>query len=119
MRLALGETHVIADTKRALAEGGVDIDLLERAAASNRKKHDLPRSGSVMLVKNLPYEVTKTELTLMFEKFGARGAGRWKPRAGRAPATESTGTSAGIVGQGMGNVCLTTVVGSVEGAACL
>jgi len=76
VRLALGETHVIADTKRALEEAGVDLELLERAAAAGggaAARGRLARSGTTILVKNLPYEVTREELCEMFERFGGLG----------------------------------------------
>ena len=65
VRMALGETHVIALTKRALGEAGVDVEVLEGAAAASGKaaaqKH-VERSGTALLVKNLPYTAAEAEL---------------------------------------------------------
>ena len=65
VRMALGETHVIAMTKRALGEAGVDVEALEGAAAASGKaaaqKH-VERSGTALLVKNLPYTASEAEL---------------------------------------------------------
>jgi multiple RNA-binding domain-containing protein 1 len=73
-RLALGETHVIAATKKALASRGVDVALLEASATSGAgEKKRILRSTKVMLVKNLSYEVTHTALQKLFEPFGDLG----------------------------------------------
>ncbi len=63
--MALGETHVIALTKKALADAGVDTDALEAAAAaggSAASQHSVERSSTALLVKNLPYSATEAEL---------------------------------------------------------
>ena len=63
--MALGETHVIALTKRALGEAGVSVDALESAAAASGKaaaQKQVERSGTVLLVKNLPYTASEAEL---------------------------------------------------------
>ena len=63
--MALGETHVIALTKRALGEAGVDVAALEAAAAAAGKsaaRAAVARSPTTLLVKNLPYTSTETEL---------------------------------------------------------
>ena len=65
MRMALGETHVIALTKRALGEAGVDVEALEGAAAASGKaaaQQHVERSGTALLVKNLPYTASEAEL---------------------------------------------------------
>ena len=69
VRMALGETHVIALTKRALGESGVNVDALEGAAAASGKaagQRRVERSGSVLLVKNLPYTASESELQVTF-----------------------------------------------------
>ncbi|BDA49748.1 Multiple RNA-binding domain-containing protein 1 [Coccomyxa sp. Obi] len=74
VRMALGETHVIALTKRALGEAGVDVAALEAAAAAAGKaaaRANVARSPTTLLVKNLPYTATETELGETFGKFGA------------------------------------------------
>lgn len=56
--MALGEAKVVAQTKEALAEAGVDIAKLEVAAAAAGKASatkSVARSTTTLLVKNLPY----------------------------------------------------------------
>ena len=65
--MALGETQVMAATKRALADAGVDVDKLASAAASagagaGAGKGAVLRSADTVLVKNLPYTATAAEL---------------------------------------------------------
>ncbi|KAI6674139.1 hypothetical protein NL676_002045 [Syzygium grande] len=68
VRIALGETQVIAETKKALTDAGVNVASLEELASS--RAEGLKRSNHVLLVKNLPYGCSEAELTKMFEKFG-------------------------------------------------
>jgi multiple RNA-binding domain-containing protein 1 len=76
VRLALGETHVIAETKRALGEAGVVVQILEEAAAEagsgsgSGSGGKVVRSDIAMLVKNLPYSSNEEELLSMFETNG-------------------------------------------------
>ncbi|CAA2964808.1 multiple RNA-binding domain-containing 1 isoform X1 [Olea europaea subsp. europaea] len=67
VRVALGETKVIAETKKALSNAGINVALLESASW---KTDGLDRSSRVILVKNLPYGSSKCELADMFRKFG-------------------------------------------------
>ncbi|KAK4440384.1 putative RNA-binding protein 19 [Sesamum alatum] len=69
VRIALGETQVIAETKKALSNAGVNISSLEEFAAG--KTDGLKRSNHVILVKNLPYGSSESELSNMFGKFGS------------------------------------------------
>ncbi|XVF25349.1 hypothetical protein REPUB_Repub13aG0205500 [Reevesia pubescens] len=69
VRIALGETQVIAETKKALTNAGVNISSLEEVAAG--KTNDMKRSNNVLLVKNLPYGSVDGELAKMFGKFGS------------------------------------------------
>ncbi|XVF40013.1 hypothetical protein PTKIN_Ptkin01aG0078500 [Pterospermum kingtungense] len=69
VRIALGETQVIAETKNALINAGVNISSLEEVAAG--KSDGMKRSNHVLLVKNLPYGSTDGELAKMFGKFGS------------------------------------------------
>lgn len=65
VRMALGETHVIALTKHALGGAGVNVDALESAAAASGQaasQKRIERSGTVLLVKNLPYTASEPEL---------------------------------------------------------
>ncbi|KAL6561835.1 hypothetical protein OROGR_002842 [Orobanche gracilis] len=68
VRVALGETQVIAETKKALSNAGVNISSLEEFATG--KTDGLKRSNHVILVKNLPYGSSEGELSEKFGKFG-------------------------------------------------
>ncbi|CAH2078516.1 unnamed protein product, partial [Thlaspi arvense] len=68
VRLALGETKVIAETKEALAKAGVNVTSLEEFATG--KGDEKNRSKHIILVKNLPFASTEKELAQMFGKFG-------------------------------------------------
>lgn len=68
VKIALGETQVIAETKKALSKAGVNISSLEEFAAG--KTDGLKRSNHVILVKNIPYGSSESELSNMFGKFG-------------------------------------------------
>ncbi|KAL6502396.1 hypothetical protein OROHE_024674 [Orobanche hederae] len=69
VRVALGETQVIAETKKALSIAGVNISSLEEFATG--KTDGLKRSNHVILVKNLPYGSSEGELSEKFGKFGS------------------------------------------------
>ena len=65
VRMALGEAHVLALTKRALSAAGVSVDALEEAAAASgtaAASKSIARSATALLVKNLPYSATEAEL---------------------------------------------------------
>ncbi|KAL6652046.1 hypothetical protein ACP70R_010971 [Stipagrostis hirtigluma subsp. patula] len=68
VRIALGETHVIAETKKYLSKSGVNVAALEEHASKRNEK--LKRSNHVILVKNLPYSSSEEELAAMFQKHG-------------------------------------------------
>ncbi|KAH7514831.1 hypothetical protein FEM48_Zijuj11G0132200 [Ziziphus jujuba var. spinosa] len=69
VRLALGETQVIEDTKNSLINAGVNVKSLEDFAAG--KTDGMKRSNHVLLVKNLPFGSSDGELAKMFGKFGS------------------------------------------------
>ncbi|RZC62338.1 hypothetical protein C5167_024086 [Papaver somniferum] len=69
VRIALGETHVIADTKKGLVNAGINVSALEEFASG--KTDGSKRSNHVLLVKNLPYGSSEGDLTKMFGKFGS------------------------------------------------
>ncbi|XP_010434383.1 PREDICTED: multiple RNA-binding domain-containing protein 1 isoform X3 [Camelina sativa] len=69
VRLALGETKVIAKTKEAFAKAGVNVTSLEEFATGNGDEKN--RSKHILLVKNLPFASTEKELAQMFGKFGS------------------------------------------------
>ncbi|KAF8315877.1 hypothetical protein DL93DRAFT_2096530 [Clavulina sp. PMI_390] len=60
VKMALAETHVIQETKKYLEDEGVDLN------AFNTKQ----RSDTIMLVKNIPYGTTLSELTEIFSPHG-------------------------------------------------
>lgn len=66
VRMAIGETNVIAENKAYFAEHGVDIGVLE-SATSNKKANK--RSDTTILVKNLPFDMVPDELQDMFSKY--------------------------------------------------
>lgn len=61
VKLALAETHVIAETKQYFADAGLNLDSL---------KPKTPRSQTILLVKNIPYGTTIHTITDMFAQFG-------------------------------------------------
>lgn len=60
---------MIAETKKALTNAGVNVSSLEEYAAG--KVEGVKRSNHVLLVKNLPYGSSENELAKMFSKFGS------------------------------------------------
>ena len=64
VRMALGETHVVSETKTQLLQDGVNVSVLENA---NKKT---PRSNSVILIKNISHECNAEELRRLFSKHG-------------------------------------------------
>ncbi|XP_062593216.1 probable RNA-binding protein 19 [Saccostrea cucullata] len=65
VRMALGETQIVAETRDFLTENGVVLDSFSQAAA--------PRSKTVILVKNLPANTDPEDLRTVFSKHGALG----------------------------------------------
>ena len=61
VRLALSETHIIADTKKYLEEEGVVMEGLKKNV----------RSKTNIIVKNIPHSTTETDLFDTFSKHGA------------------------------------------------
>ncbi|KAI8586983.1 hypothetical protein BDZ88DRAFT_263737 [Geranomyces variabilis] len=64
VRLALAETHVIAETKKHLESEGIDLSAFERCKT---------RSKTVILVKNIPHDTNEEDLIEVFGKFGDLG----------------------------------------------
>ncbi|BBN20258.1 multiple RNA-binding domain-containing protein 1 [Marchantia polymorpha subsp. ruderalis] len=71
VRMALGETHIITETKRALSDEGVNVEVLEQVASGQEGK--VKRSNHVILVKNLPFTTTEDDLLRMFSAHGSIG----------------------------------------------
>ena len=65
VRLALGETQLVADTKAFLEEQGVILDAFSQAPSK--------RSKTVLLIKNLPVKTPIEEIRDMFAKQGELG----------------------------------------------
>lgn len=68
VRIALGETQVIADTKKSLQSAGINVAALEELSSG---KTEVKRSNHVIIVKNLPSGSTEGELAKRFAKFGS------------------------------------------------
>ncbi|XP_014367177.2 probable RNA-binding protein 19 [Papilio machaon] len=62
VRLALGETQLVAETKNFLESNGVYLDAFNKPAQK--------RSKTCILVKNLPSDTNKVEVKELFEKHG-------------------------------------------------
>ncbi|CAH0398282.1 unnamed protein product [Chilo suppressalis] len=62
VRLALGETQLVAETRAFLENNGVYLDAFNKPAQR--------RSKTCILVKNLPSNTEKEEIRLLFEKHG-------------------------------------------------
>uniref|UniRef100_A0A3B3TPZ7 Probable RNA-binding protein 19 n=1 Tax=Poecilia latipinna TaxID=48699 RepID=A0A3B3TPZ7_9TELE len=65
VRMALGETEIVQETRQFLLDNSVCLDSFSQAAAV--------RSTTVILVKNLPAGVTTTELEELFSPHGSLG----------------------------------------------
>lgn len=80
VKLALGETFLLAENREFFQKEGVDLTVLESAAAQQVRRKQLSqgarggptisRSKTTILVKNLPYSTTEEELTQLFGRFG-------------------------------------------------
>ncbi|KAF5272764.1 hypothetical protein FQA39_LY07791 [Lamprigera yunnana] len=65
VRLALGETQIVAATRKYLEGEGVHLDAFNGVVGK--------RSKTIILVKNLPAETTLSELKELFGKYGTIG----------------------------------------------
>uniref|UniRef100_UPI00358FF20C probable RNA-binding protein 19 n=1 Tax=Myxine glutinosa TaxID=7769 RepID=UPI00358FF20C len=65
VRLALGETQIVQETRRFLLNHGVQLDAFSQAAGR--------RSNTVILVKNLPAGTAVCDLHTLFGRFGDIG----------------------------------------------
>ncbi|RKP20854.1 RNA-binding domain-containing protein [Rozella allomycis CSF55] len=64
VRMAVAETHVINETKSFLEQNGIDLLSLDE---------DAERSNKVIVVKNIPFETTVSEIRRVFSRFGSLG----------------------------------------------
>ena len=65
MRLALGETQIIQETKKYLEAEGVRLEAFDRPPQK--------RSKSVIIAKNLPAHTPASEIRDLFFRFGVLG----------------------------------------------
>ncbi|KAK3911907.1 putative RNA-binding protein 19 [Frankliniella fusca] len=65
VRLALGETQIVTETKKFLLENGVQLDAFNKPASQ--------RSKRVILIKNLPAKTGVSEIRELFEPHGVLG----------------------------------------------
>ncbi|KAM7416602.1 hypothetical protein PAMA_018582 [Pampus argenteus] len=65
VRMALGETQIVQETRQFLLDNGVSLDSFSQAAAG--------RSTTVILVKNLPTGVAASDLETLFSPHGSLG----------------------------------------------
>ncbi|XP_028680230.2 LOW QUALITY PROTEIN: probable RNA-binding protein 19 [Erpetoichthys calabaricus] len=65
VRVALGETQIVQETRQFLLDNKVSLDSFSQASG--------PRSKTVLLVKNLPAGVQLSELEAVFGRFGTLG----------------------------------------------
>lgn len=64
VRLAVGETQIIHETRQFLVDNGVHLDAFSQALPSTK------RSKTVILAKNLPIRTRDHDLRILFEKYG-------------------------------------------------
>ncbi|ETW05940.1 hypothetical protein H310_03574 [Aphanomyces invadans] len=67
VRLAIGETILLQENQAFFEQEGVDVKVMEGAAA---KKSNAERSNTVLLVKNLPFSTDETALAQLFRTHG-------------------------------------------------
>jgi len=65
VRLALGETQIVQDTKKYLLEEGIRLEAFEKPPAV--------RSKTVIIAKNLPANTGVEEIRTLFSKYGVLG----------------------------------------------
>lgn len=65
VRMALGETQIVIETRKFLIDHGVQLDAFSQPATK--------RSKTVILVKNLPVDTSEDELEAIFKKYGEVG----------------------------------------------
>ncbi|KAG6889270.1 hypothetical protein C0992_005794 [Termitomyces sp. T32_za158] len=76
VKLALAETHIIAETKAFLESHGVDLSAFAPPPPSSTSSSQAPsrprgRSDTTILVKNIPYGTTAAQIRELFEPHGA------------------------------------------------
>ena len=66
VRLAMGETQVLQENREYFLSHGVDLSALESLTAGSGT---VTRSGTTLLVKNLPHDVVESELEEIFARY--------------------------------------------------
>lgn len=64
VKIALAETKIINETKEWLRENGINVKLFEGT------KNSVERSRTIVIIKNLPKDVTKAKLTDLLNRYG-------------------------------------------------
>ena len=64
VRLAVGETQIIHETRQFLIDNGVQLDSFSQTLSITK------RSKNVILAKNLPIKTHDQDLKILFEKYG-------------------------------------------------
>jgi len=64
VRLAVGETQIVHETRQFLLDNGVQLDAFSQPIATTK------RSKTIILVKNLPIKTSQDDLRVLFEKHG-------------------------------------------------
>lgn len=62
VRVALGDTTVVGEMRKFLISNGIELDSFDNPQA--------PRSRTVIIAKNLPANIDKSDLVSLFEKYG-------------------------------------------------
>jgi multiple RNA-binding domain-containing protein 1 len=70
VRLALGETQILNETRQVLGDEGVSID----ANSSSANGGKVERSQTAILIKNIPFNTTEQELVELFEAAAGGGS---------------------------------------------
>lgn len=65
VKMALAETQIIKDTKEQLLDQGVRVGVFDETNRKNSK-----RSDTVIIVKNIPFEITTSKLQEIFCYYG-------------------------------------------------
>ena len=64
VRLAVGETQIVHETRQFLIDHGVQLDAFSQAVSTSK------RSKTIILAKNLPVKTRDEDLRILFEKHG-------------------------------------------------
>lgn len=68
IQMSLAETKIINDTKAYLEQEGVVLDAFSSCGGKKSREN---RSDTVLLIKNIPFETTVSELDNLFNRYGS------------------------------------------------